>query len=237
VIVDAELVKRLLDLNRDFYSRFARDFSETRGVERMNIEPLAPYLKSGAKVLDVGCGNGRLVKRLDRAGYALDYVGVDASTELIEIAHTRQFQNVAVELRVADITLPGWTQTLPAPFDLTLAFAVLHHVPSFELRRRVLRDIHVLLKPGGVLVLSNWQFTRGDRLRKKLVPWQRLSIDERELEEGDALLDWQRGGTGYRYVHLLTETEVQSLAEQSDFEVIEQFYADADLNLWSALRA
>ncbi len=235
--MDAELVKRLLNLNRDLYSRFARDFSETRGVERTNIEPLAPYLKNGAKALDVGCGNGRLAERLGGAGYVLDYVGVDASTVLIEIARAREFQNVAAEFRVVDITVPGWAETLPAPFDLAIALAVLHHVPSFEMRCRVLRDLHGLLKPGAVLVMSNWQFTHSERLRKKMVSWQRLGIDERELEEGDALLDWKRGGTGYRYVHLLTEPEVESLVEQSRFQVIEQFYADANLNLWSVLRA
>jgi hypothetical protein len=85
--------------------------------------------------------------------------------------------------------------------------------------------------------MSNWQFAHNERLRNKIVPWQRLEIDAGELEEGDALLDWKRGGTGYRYVHLITEGEVQELAAQSGFQLVEQFRADAELNLWSVLRA
>lgn len=237
--VDAQLVKRLLELNRAFYAEFARAFSETRAAERVDLAPLAPYLYAGARVLEVGCGNGRLVERLDREGYRLNYLGVDVTPALIEIAEARRarLRHSTAEFRGGDITAPAWVESMRAraPFDVALALAVLHHIPSFELRRAVLRDLHALLRPEGVLVLSNWQFTRNARLRKKIVSWQTLGIDERALEEGDALLDWKRGGTGLRYCHLLTAAEVQALAAQSGFQVCTQFYADAALNLFSVL--
>ncbi len=237
--MDAQLVKRLLALNREFYARFARDFSETRAAERTNIAPIMPYLSNGVKVLDVGCGNGRLAARLDREGLELAYVGIDVTPGLIDIAKTRELRHVTAEFRVADSTTPGWSDSLEAdaPFDVALMLAVLHHLPGLDLRREVLCAIHSLLRPGGILVMSNWQFMHNERLRNKIVPWQTVGIDVGALEEGDALLDWKRGGTGYRYVHLLTEAEVQMLAEQSGFQVIEQFRADANLNLWSVLKA
>jgi tRNA (uracil-5-)-methyltransferase TRM9 len=237
--VDAQLVKRLLALNREFYARFAEEFSETRSSSRVNLTPIRPYLRDGVRVLEVGCGNGRLAERFDREGYRLDYVGVDITSKLVETARSRQthLRNITADFREVDVTAPGWSVSLhaSAPFDLGLAMAVLHHIPSFELRRALLRDIHARLRAGGVLLLSNWQFTENERLRRKIVPWQTLGIDEHELEPGDALLDWRRGGTGYRYVHLLTEGEVQSLAGESGYQVLEQFYGDANLNLYSAL--
>ncbi len=84
-------------------------------------------------------------------------------------------------------------------------------------------------------MLSNWQFERNERLRKKVVPWTEVGIDESLLEPGDKLLDWKRGGTGYRYVHLITEREMEELAEASGFKVEQQFLADNDLNLYSVL--
>ncbi len=114
--------------------------------------------------------------------------------------------------------------------------AVLHHIPSFALRRAVLRDLHGLLRAEGICAMSNWQFMRNERLRRKIVPWSTLDIDERELEAGDALLDWKRGGTGYRYCHFFTEAEVSDLAAQSGFAVRAQFYADGELNLYSVLQ-
>ena len=237
--MDAQIVKRLIALNREFYARFAREFSATRSSERFNLAPLKPYLFDGARVLDIGCGNGRLAERLDRDGFRLNYLGIDVTPELIAMANARKprLARVSADFRVGDITARGWTDTLEpsAPFDLVLALAVLHHVSSFELRRAAIRDVRAVLRPGGVFVMSNWRFMHNARLRKKIVPWQTVGIDAEALEAGDALLDWQRGGTGCRYCHQLTEAEIESLAAQGGFQVAAQFHADADLNLFSIL--
>lgn len=237
--MDASLVKRLLELNRDFYARFGLAFADARSAARLNLEPFRRYLGNGIRLLDVGCGNGRLAEALERAGYTLAYVGIDQSSVLLEIARrqSRQLQSVHAQFYALDITASHWHEQLrdAAPFDLALALAVLHHIPSFELRAAVLREIHALLKPGGVLVMSNWQFLANERLRKKIVPWAQLGIEEDALEEGDALLDWKRGGLGYRYCHLLSEGEVERLARASSFQVVAQYYADGDLNLYSIL--
>jgi tRNA (uracil-5-)-methyltransferase TRM9 len=238
-VVETQLVNQLIALNRAFYARFAVAFSETRSSAQPALNTIVTYISDGVKVLDVGCGNGRLARRLDQAGLSVAYLGVDFSPELIELAAARSahLRCVMATFRVADITRPNWHKDLPsAPFDAALMLAVLHHVPSFDLRRDVLRGVHTLLRPGGALIMTNWQFTNSEQLRKKIVAWQTVGLDERDLEPGDALLDWKRGGTGYRYCHLLTESEVQRLAAQSGFEVIEQFSADADLNLYSVLR-
>ncbi|MGB8644947.1 MAG: class I SAM-dependent methyltransferase [Anaerolineae bacterium] len=236
--MQAETVKRLIDLNRAFYAAFARDFSETRSSERLNITPIMPYLTNGVKLLEVGCGNGRLVERLDREGFAFDYLGVDLTRELLTIAQirARELQHITAEFRASDITASGWSQVAQdqAPFALILMLAVLHHVPSYDLRERVLRDLRSLLKPGGRLLMSNWQYESNERLRRKIVPWP-AGWPEAELEPGDALVDWKRGGEGLRYVHLLTEQEVCKLAEATGFQVERQFLADANLNLYSVL--
>lgn len=231
-------VQRLLQVNREFYARLAQAFAATRTAARVSLAPIMPYLTDGVKVLDVGCGNGRLAARIDVAGYRLRYYGVDASPALLQIARTTTLSGVRAEFAQADISARDWTGALraAAPFDLALALAVLHHVPSFALRARVLRDIGALLSPAGALVMSNWQYTHSERLLGKVVPWSVLELDERELETGDALLDWKRGGDGMRYVHLLSADEVQALAAQSGLQVSEQFVADEGLNLYSVLR-
>ena len=92
--------------------------------------------------------------------------------------------------------------------------------------------------PGGVLVMSNWQFDRVERLRRKIAPWSVIGVDAAAMDEGDALVDWRRGGeVGYRYCHLLSPTEIRRLAEESDFRVGDQFTADGGMNLFSVLKA
>lgn len=238
-MVDGQTVNKLLELNRSFYSEFGDEFSDSRSSERFNIEPFREYLRDGIRLLDAGCGNGRLAKTLQDAGYTLEYVGIDGSAELIAHAQKRASNPTAVhaEFRVVDLTKPNWGEMLAdaAPFDGVVSLAVLHHIPAFERRTQVLREFRTLLKPRGTLVLSNWQFTHSERLRKKIVGWDTIGLDESQVEHNDYLLDWKRGGTGYRYVHLIDPSEIRQLAEASGFRVIKQFYADADLNLFSIL--
>jgi len=65
-----------------------------------------------------------------------------------------------------------------------------------------------------------------------------MGVDQRDLERGDYLLDWRRGGVGYRYCHLVGEEEVAALAAGAGLELVESFYADGregNLNLYAVL--
>lgn len=234
--MDAQTVTRLIELNKSFYSQFASEFSETRSSGKINLGHILPYLTEGGKILDIGCGNGRLAQRLDREKLQLRYVGIDATAELVELAAARgaRLCDVHAAFRVADITRQNWNTDL-RDFDLAIALAVLHHVPSFEMRVKVLSDIRTSLKPTGKFLMTNWKFDENARLRGKIVPWSTVEIDGRTLEPGDALIVWKRGGTGYRYVHLIAPDEVERLAHNAGFRIEKQFYADAGLNLYSIL--
>jgi 2-polyprenyl-3-methyl-5-hydroxy-6-metoxy-1,4-benzoquinol methylase len=236
--MDSQLIQQLIEINRKFYSDFAHAFSETRPSAQTRLERIVAYIADGVKVLDVGCGNGRLAERLDHEGRRVNYVGVDASHELVAIANDRkkQFTRVSAEYFQADIAQNDWSRSLDDDFDVAVSLAVLHHVPSFDLRAQVLRVIHNVLKPEANLILTNWQFDRVEGQRKRIVSWDVAGIDEKNLETGDTLLAWKRGGVGYRYVHLITKSEIVRLAEPSGFKVQRQFYADAELNLYSILR-
>ncbi len=239
--MDAETVKTLLRINRDFYSKFSGEFSGSRSGERLNLDPLHPYLRDNLHLLDVGCGNGRLAEALELWEYKLDYVGIDGSAELVSLARQRSasLKRIKPRFLVADLTVRGWSAEpgQAQPFDLIVSLAVLHHIPSFALRAQVLNEIRSLLRQGGTFVMSNWQFLNDERLRKKVVDWEKVKIAAERLERDDYLLDWKRGGTGYRYVHLLGENEVERLAQESGFTVSRQFLADNDLNLYSILEA
>jgi 2-polyprenyl-3-methyl-5-hydroxy-6-metoxy-1,4-benzoquinol methylase len=227
-------VQRLLRLNYTFYTDLAAAFAATRSSRQINLDKIVTYIPPGVKLLDVGCGNGRLAQRLAQAGIPVEYLGLDFSAELVAIASAQCAAQT--HFAVADITQPNWASQWPVShFDIAALLAVLHHIPSHALRQSVLHQIGTLIRPGGLLLMTNWQFTHHPRLQKKLVPWATVELDERDLEPGDALLDWKRGRIGYRYCHQLTEAEVQQLAAASGLTVREQFTADAGLNLYSIL--
>ena len=239
--MDKETTARLLALNREFYAAFARPFAASRPVSDPGLVCILPYIPQRASVLDVGCGNGRLVHLLDRERPGATYLGVDATPELVELARAQagELTTIAAEFRVADVARPGWGGGLPgAPFDCAVVLAVLFHIPGFDLRVGVLREVASLLKPGGCLILSTWQFLGSARMRRKIVDWAEVGIAEESLEPGDYLLDWKREGRGLRYCHLVDEAEVQRLAAGSGFRVCDTFRAggrEGNLSLFAIL--
>jgi tRNA (uracil-5-)-methyltransferase TRM9 len=247
--MDGETIERLLALNREFYITFAQAFAASRPASDPALTCILPHIPHGARVLDVGCGNGRLALLLDRQRPGATYVGVDAVLELIEMAcvQAAQLKNIPAEFHVADVAQPGWSgallgvlasSSLGTSFDCAVALAVLHHVPGFDLRVQVLREVASLLEPGGRLILSTWQFLDSPRMRRKVVDWIEVGIAEEALDPGDYLLDWKRGGRGLRYCHLVDEVEVERLAAQSGFRVRETFRAggrEGNLSLFAVL--
>lgn len=238
--MDEETRERLLALNHEFYRAFAHPFAASRPVDPA-LEHILPYIPQRARVLDVGCGNGRLALLLDRERPGASYLGLDATPELIEMARAQasRLTSIAAEFRVADVAREGWREGLSRdPFDCAAILAVLHHIPGFDLRARVLRDVAELLEHGGKLILSTWQFLTNERMRRKIVDWAEAGIAKEALEPGDYLLDWKRAGRGLRYCHLVDEAEIERLVTDSGLGIRETFCAggrEENLSLFAVL--
>ncbi len=234
--------QRLLALNRAFYSRFAAAFSATRFAAQPGYARIIRYFPPVCHVLDLGCGNARVAHFLDTHAEQATYLGVDVSPGLLHAARAQAANLARVRARflLLDLGEPGWAGVLDrARFDVVLALAVLHHIPGAAHREAFVREAASLLKPGGHLILSNWRFLHSERMRRKIVPWERIGLTEADVEPGDYLLDWKKEGYGYRYVHQVTEEEVESLAAAAGLAVVEQFHSDGregDLSLYSVLQ-
>ena len=81
--------KELLDIVKKNYEEIAEQFNETRKKHLWpELVELVKNVKNGESLLDVGCGNGRLLEALqDRQ---IKYLGVDNSEKLIELAKVRK---------------------------------------------------------------------------------------------------------------------------------------------------
>jgi ubiquinone/menaquinone biosynthesis C-methylase UbiE len=131
------------------YDRLAPHFGEwMANVEgdpwERFVEELASRLPEGARVLDLGCGNGDKLARLaDR----FEVTGVDISEEQLRLARTRVPEAKLVHADFAELELAGES------FDAVTAFYSIIHVPRethAELFARILR----WLKPGGLFLAS-----------------------------------------------------------------------------------
>ena len=224
-----EIAQKLVSLNHQFYQSFADDFSETRGRLQMGVLKVLERIPKKASILDLGCGNGKVAHHLAQNDFKGTYLGADFSLGLLNWASADIPAGFKADFRELDLTAPSWEQVLPpTKFEVILCFATLHHIPSLALQVSLCRNIRQYLNDKGVLYISVWQFIRSERLIKKILPWDTVNISTQEVDEGDYLLDWQRGGSGTRYVHLYNPEELSQLAEISGYKIVESFDSDGE---------
>jgi len=228
--VNIDTINFLIEINRQFYQTFGKHFSDTRNRLQPGVLRILKKIPKHANLLDLGCGNGELWRHLVDSGFQGHYTGLDFSAELLEIAKKKsEKEKSKVTFIQADITEAGWESIIPdTPVDLILSFSVLHHLPGEITRRNLLKKINVFLKDGGEFIHSEWQFLNSKRLRARIQAWEMINLRPEMVDEGDYLLDWKRGGYGLRYVHHYNEQELNHLAEDCGYEVLETFLSDGE---------
>jgi tRNA (uracil-5-)-methyltransferase TRM9 len=228
--MEPNVQKKMIEINRQFYDRFATSFSATRGRVQPGVRRQLPQIMSAKTVIDVGCGNGTLARALSESGFTGEYLGLDMSKALLAAAK-QAFEEPKLgqfTFQQSDLVDPDWNTELPSDhFDLLVSFAVLHHLPGEQCRSQIIGAFHDLVSPDGTVVVSVWQWQNSPRLKKRVVPWTEVSLDPDEVDQGDILLDWRASDqVGLRYVHTFSEASLTALAEEAGFRVVESFYSD-----------
>ena len=119
----------------------------------IDIDRVKRCLPFTTKILDYGCGYGRVSRLLKDAGY-VNIIGYDTSFGMIERG---RIENPDLVLR------HNKTYELPEPsgsFDAEVVSAVFTSLPSGSMRAMVLNEMSRLLNNDGVLILS--EFLRDD---------------------------------------------------------------------------
>lgn len=106
------------------------------------LERLAPA--EGERILDIGCGTGRLTSEIAGRGRAFEVVGTDRSGTMLDEARSH-FGSIAEFVRADATRLPFRDAT----FDAVFSTATFHWIPDHE---TLFAEIHRVLKPGGRLV-------------------------------------------------------------------------------------
>jgi 2-polyprenyl-3-methyl-5-hydroxy-6-metoxy-1,4-benzoquinol methylase len=116
------------------------------------------HYRSGGSLLDVGCGEGVLQRRLYPLGYSR-YLGIDKSQEAIARAQTRR--DARTEFRCADAE----TYSPQDRFDVIIFNEVLYYLKDpVDVVRRVARA----LNPDGIAIISMLRWTSSRRIWRSL---------------------------------------------------------------------
>lgn len=205
-----EYAEYLLNKTREDFDLIAGDFSRTRWNIWAEFSVFRNYIKDGDRVLDLGCGNGRLLELLKDK--KIDYIGVDGSGNLIKIAQEKYPRN---KFLLADAF------SLPFPdnsFDKVFAIAILHHIPSKEYRLCFLKEVKRVLQSDGLLILTVWDIWRREALLAIIKYFFLKLTGKSQFDFGDVFVKW--GRKTKRYYHYFTKKELFNLIRKLNFKII-----------------
>lgn len=121
------------------YSGYEKDRKAGKRDVMGGWELVAPYLQN-KRTLDIGCSDGLYLERLTH-----DSIGIEQLTELAKIATDKGLHVFNSDLN------DGLSKQTDNSFEAVLFSHVMEHL---EQPIDVLREIHRILTPGGVLVLG-----------------------------------------------------------------------------------
>lgn len=155
--MDARRMTKELDAQTGYWDSVARSKSFSVPLDLERLLRIVPTVSS---ILDYGCGYGRICAELAAAGYR-NIVGVDISGEMV-----RRGLEIHPRLKLEKIV----PNNLPYPdcsFDAVILFAVLTCIPTDEGQRTLVGEIHRVLRPNGILYVSDFLLQRDERNRAR----------------------------------------------------------------------
>lgn len=221
-------IKKLNQINQDFYNTTADDFDGSRQFFWKGWENLITHIGNfdQPKILDLGCGNGRFYQFLKKKlpEKKLSYLGIDSNQDLLKFAKEKFENNNNFELQTHDIVSSLLNESdfiKDKNFDAIVSFGVFHHIPSFKLRLQLLNYLKTKLSKNGLIIISLWQFMDYERFKAKVV-----DHETSDLEKNDYILNWNRGKKAIRYCHFINEEEQDKLVSQSGLRLTNSFRSD-----------
>jgi len=195
---------------------------------------LTEEVKDGDKILDVGCGNGRLLRAFQ--GKNISYIGVDNSEKLISLAKRRscELRIANCEFRIFDIL--ELSKLPQINFDYVFCVAVLQHIPGRDLRIAALKQLKNKVSDDGKIIISVWNLWNQKKFRKlifkfwalKLIKKNNIAGEAGGMDFGDILFDWKnsRGeAISKRYYHAFRMGELKDIIKKTGLK-IEKIYKD-----------
>jgi 2-polyprenyl-3-methyl-5-hydroxy-6-metoxy-1,4-benzoquinol methylase len=120
----------------------------------INLNDLVGQIKKwcpASNILEFGCGEGAVVERLTREYPNARITGIDISPKV-----GRMFQGDRQRVLFKQQDIKDFAAGNAGTFDLLIINDVMHHIP-WKLHSEILTYAGRTLKPGGYLVLKDWE--------------------------------------------------------------------------------
>lgn len=220
--------KEILNIVKKNYFEIADHYSETRKKELWpELNNLIKPIRAGEKILDVGCGSGKLLKGLENK--KISYVGVDNCKEILEKAKTINNNLEAKSKKFIEGDVLELSKISEINFDYVFCIAVLHHFPGKDLQIQALRQLKNKVKTDGEIIISAWNLWSQKKFIKLIFKfWLLKLIGKNKMDFGDILFDWKNSKgeiTSKRYYHAFTKRQLRKIAKKAGLK-IKKLYKD-----------
>lgn len=212
--------KKVLKTVVSTFNEIGEEFDRTRQIPVKEFEHFKPYIKPEANIIDLGCGNGRLIKSLPPETKT-HYLGIDNSEKMLEIARKNHPGQTFAKGDLLDIPANN------ASTDVIFCIRTFHHLPSKKLRAQALREMNRVLEPNGFLVITVWNLLQKRFWKFFAAAILRFIFTLGGYAWNDLFIPWSGGAK--RYYHAFSPMELNNLVTNSGFE-IEELFAVKDGN-------
>lgn len=204
------------------YDNFAQTFSQSR---KNHPWPEIDFIlddfknKNYKSILDLGCGNGRLLEEIDKSWIQVErYLGLDSSKGMVEEARKIHTEYQFDVCDMFDVWKYDFWKIL---FDSIFFLASFHHLETKEKRIQVLQDVKKLLNQNGRIYITTWNLLEQSRYEKSHI-WN-----------GDFDI---KIGEFSRYYHGFTIEELTGLFHESGWKIHENRIFEWGRNIISILQ-
>lgn len=139
---------------RRAFGPFEKPLTDAYRTMLVDLDALAEKLKAALparRILEVGCGEGLFTERLAARYPDAEVCGIDITPRV-----GRLFSGDVSRVTFRHEAIADFARAREQAFDLVVVCDVLHHVP-WEEHRSFLAAIKPTLRPGGCLVVKDWE--------------------------------------------------------------------------------
>jgi ubiquinone/menaquinone biosynthesis C-methylase UbiE len=210
-----EIVDKIISETEVGYDMMSQKFSETRTFFWRGLEFIKDYAGAGERILDFGCGNGRLLELL--AEKSADYIGVDVSQKLIDLAVDKY---KADNIKFQKISGSGSLAFPDNYFNTVYSIAVFHHLPK-EHAKKIARELYRVTRSGGKIIVTVWNLWQKKYYINILENWLDKILGKSELDWNDCYITFKnnQGEVFQRYHHAFTKGELGKMFQKAGFKI------------------
>ncbi len=187
--------KHLIEKTKEYFNQNAENFSKNRKKLWPELIELKKYINDSERILDLGCGNGRLFEMFDNRD--VEYIGVDFSEKLIQQAK-KKYGN---HFQTANMFSLPFSDNY---FDCIWSIAVFHHIPSKRLQLKALTEMRRVLKKRGKIIMTCWHLFKFPFCKNIIISPKKLKIQ--------------------RYHRAFTRRELKKLFKKTNLRIKESKY-------------